>query len=247
MPRPLNAAARQRSWAEAGVRLWWMSAIAIALIVAYLTAARVLSSIRDRSLQRSGIPVIATIERIAGRHQQSRGTPVPVKLSYTLPDGRQFIDATEHLLDATNNEVILRAKDPLPIRVDPMDPTRWTEDRDRGSIFRSLGVSIALLPIVLLLLLLAMLRRRSVLAVWRSGEPSEAVVLSQKSSALAPASQLVSISLVNDLERRVVSVLHPRKAGVLSKGDTLWVVAPQGKPHRAIEAKLYMEQSTKSE
>lgn len=241
VPRPITSAARHRSWAEAGVRLWWMSAIAIALIVVYLTATQILSSIRARALLRSGIPITATIEDIPGRHQQTRGTPVPVRLTYTLPDGRQFTDATVHLLDVTSNDVVLRPKDPLPIRVDPNDPARWTEDRERGSIFRSLGVSLALLPVVLVLLLLAMLRRKSALAVWRSGELSDAIVLGQKSSALAPASQLLSISLINDPGKRVVTILHPRKAGVLSNGDTLCVLAPPGKPHRAIEAKLYEE------
>lgn len=246
-PRPITPAARRRSWAEASVRLWWMSAIAIALIVIYLTATQIMAGVRDRALLRSGIPVTATIEGITGRHQQTRGTPVPVRLSYTLPDGREFVDATETFLEATSNETVLHTKDPLPIRVDPNDPTRWTEDRAPGSIFQSLGVSVALLPVVAVLLLLAWLRRKSVLAVWRTGEPSEAAVVSEKTSALAPGSQLLSISLMNDPGKRVVSLLHPRKAGVLSNGDALWVIAPPGKPQRAIEAKLYMEQSTKSE
>lgn len=238
-PRPITSTARRRAWAEPGVRLWWMSAIAVTLVIVYLVASRALEHLQRAALLEEGIAVTAHIEQIVGRHQQTRATPVPVRLRYALPDGRQFIDTAVTPLEATSNEDVLHVDDPLPIRVDPQNPARWTEDRPPRSFFASIGIAAALLPLVILLFLLAWMKRRSVLAVWRNGEATQAAVLGQKASALAPRSQLLSISLANDPENRVVSLLHPRKVGELSKGDSIVVVAPPGKPQKAVEASLY--------
>jgi hypothetical protein len=242
-PRAVTPVGARRAWAEAGVRLWWMSALAIGALMLYLITSELIGELRQRALLRSGIAVTATIEEIAGRtrHQQTRVNPVPVRLRYALEDGREFRDSVEHVLEPTNDGSVIHAHDPLPIRVDPSDPTRWTEDRAPGSLLASMGIGVGLLPLVVLLMALALVRRQGVLRVWRDGELSEATVLSQRSSALAPGSQQLGISLASDPSHRVVALLHPRRAGIVNDGDKLHVIAPAGKPHKAIEAALYTD------
>lgn len=237
-PRPVTARARRRAWAEANVRLWWMSALAIGFVAAWLVSAEVIDGLSKRARLRSGIPVVATIDTVAGKAVRTRGTPMNVRLRYTVK-GADIVDTQEKTIEATSGADVIRGGDTLPIRVDPNDLTQWIEDRPPPSMLGSLGISLAILPIALLLLLVAFVKRNSVLGVWRDGQPDVATVVSHKSSSLSPASQLLSVTLDGDASKRVVTLLHPRRLGRLNPGDILAVVAPPGKPQRAIETAAY--------
>jgi hypothetical protein len=238
IPRPVTPRARRRAWAETNVRLWWLSALAVGFVALWLVSAEIIDGLNKRAKLRSGIPVIATIDTVAGKAVRTRGTPMNVRLRYSV-NGVDIVDTQEKTIEATSGADVIRGGDTLPIRVDPNDLTQWIEDRPPASILGSIGISLAILPIALLLLLVAFVKRNAVLSVWRNGEPDVATVVASKSSSLAPASQLLSVTLDKDASKRVVRMLHPRGAGLLSPGDNLAVVAPPGKPQRAIETALY--------
>ena len=240
-PRAVTPRARRRAWAEPGVRLWWMTALLVLLIATYVAAARGYAAWRQRQLLADGIPVTARVERARNtqiRHVHTRDVPVPVRLAYELPDGRAHADTNNvDLTPAPGMKVTVG--DELAVRVDPDDPSRWVEDRPPMPWWRDLGMALLLVPLAAALAGVALLRRRGVLATWQSGEPAEAVVVAHGQSALSPGSQALRLTLKDGADKRIFTLLHPRRAGILSPGDTVWVISPPGKPHRSIEAALY--------
>ena len=100
-PRPITARARRRAWAEPNVRLWWMSALAIGFVSLWLVSAEVIDGLSKRAKLRSGIPVVATIDTVAGKAVRTRGTPMNVRLRYTV-NGVDIVDTQEKTIEATD-------------------------------------------------------------------------------------------------------------------------------------------------
>lgn len=60
-PRPITRNARRRSWGERHVRVWWLVALAIALVAIYVTAAQIINSTKDRWLIEKGLKLDAEV------------------------------------------------------------------------------------------------------------------------------------------------------------------------------------------
>jgi len=65
-PRQITRKARRRSWAERQVRVWWLAAVALGVVGAYVTGRQVIQSARDRWLIREGMEVQAEVIGIEG-------------------------------------------------------------------------------------------------------------------------------------------------------------------------------------
>ncbi|MEA2733827.1 MAG: hypothetical protein QOE14_278, partial [Humisphaera sp.] len=64
-PRPITSRARRRAWGDIHVRIWWLSALAVVLVIGWFTIGRVRDGLRDRDIIKNGIPV-KTIIKTAG-------------------------------------------------------------------------------------------------------------------------------------------------------------------------------------
>ena len=237
-PRDINARARRRAWDEAPVRLWWLSAIVIGLIAVYFAVTQLADALADRRLIEQGTQVDAEVLKVDGSNitrPMKRDVERLVTLRFTLPDGRA-VETGDHRL-SPDPDAYVRVGTKIPIRVDPTDPTRWT-DRTRPKPWLAELTAVALLlPLVALLLLVAFVRRAAALKIWRDAPAAEAVVVAVAHSAMAPRSRVLRLTLRGD--SRVFTTLYPLRGGLPAVGETIWVVAPTGKPNRAVVARLY--------
>jgi len=238
-PRPITAAARRRSWLEPRVRVWWLAACAVTLVAAVAAGGQLAASARDRWLLTHGVRVKARIVEANGYRLKGKvfgpDEHAHFRLEIPLPGRQSYITDRVYLKDQRED---LGYGMEVDLFVDPGDPSRWT-DRIEASFLRDIMVLLVTLPAAALLLLAAWWRRRSVLRVWREGLAHMAVVVDVRKAATAPLSRMVCFAVQDSRDNRVYRSLVPRRCGPLAAGDALWVVAPAGRPQRAIVAALY--------
>jgi hypothetical protein len=169
----------------------------------------------------------------------------PVTPSVTRPKSAPRLARISYLADARpldgelddQRDGAYVGKD-LFVRMDPDNPLRWT-DRLSVAWFDQLLVDIIIAPLIVVMVVMALLRRRSVLNIWREAPSAEAVVVTSRRSAFYPLSNVVSLTLAKDFEGRVMHAVVPQRAADLRPGDTLYVVAPRERPRAALLALLY--------
>ncbi len=221
-PRPLTPLAARRAWTEPTVRLWWLMALAVLLMILCYAADRLWARHVENRLIATGLPVQARVIS-TGLHAtpgqtadvgdpaavgiQWHGQPTRLQGSLTRPS---FIGAT------------------IPIHVDPSDPTVWTDQAEATPLAHALFVGLLLLPIVPVLLGIAALKRRGVARAWQLGVARAAVVVARHQTPIAPLSYALRCRW-RDGERRLFTVHVPRAGRSLAKGDELWVIVPQGR------------------
>jgi hypothetical protein len=246
VPRPITARAASRAWAEQSVQMWWKSALAVAIVMAGVTAMQLRDHLRRKNLLEHGLPVKATVIELDGRKistgsfQPMRDVELPVKLRGTLPDGRPF--EFDGNLPTAEGKAQLGAD--LDLRVDPQDHSRWIEVGKQRPLTQTLMAVYLLLPVVFLLLALAWWRRNGVLKVWENGRLREAVVVDCRHSPLAPRSRVCRYTLADGEDRRVFQTLYPTRLGVPQRGDVLHMLVLHDQPGRAVVADLYVREVT---
>jgi hypothetical protein len=241
-PRPLTRLVRRRAWLEPGVKVWWMSAAAIALIASALGGVEWGRAYRQRRLLAHGIEVTAHVEKARGgtiAHRHVRNEPIPVTLSFTLPAPHAQTPQTVTGVLRPRPEAFVQVGTALTIHVDPSDPSQWTEHALPKPWLEEMLVVSLLTPLVVLLLLAAWLRRRGVLALWRAAPLVRAEVIDQGHSAAAPRSRLLRLRIESDPHRRVLTALYPIRLGPIAAGDGLWVICRPESPQRALVAEAY--------
>src|SRR5689334_20406124 len=94
-PRPLNRHVVRRSWGEGKVRFWWMSALVIVLVAAFVGSGQVQQELKHRHLIDHGVLVKATAFEVAGvtEHQNRnfsvmRDQKILVKFNAVMPDAK---------------------------------------------------------------------------------------------------------------------------------------------------------------
>ena len=240
-PREVTPLVRRRSWMEPRVRVWWMAAAALLIVAGYFVAIQLAKSAQDRSLVKNGTRVQAEVVAANGiarkEYRVEPGTRAVFKLSYRLP-GREPGVIESQLKDQRTS---ISVGQTIPLYIDPADPRKWT-DRMEISLLNDLLVGIMLLPVALIMLGIALATRYAVLRTWRTGVSFPAVVVEMRQTAVAPLSRLVRFTPGGG-DNRVFSTLMPARLGSLSVGDTIWLVAPEWQPGRALVAAAYMEPS----
>jgi hypothetical protein len=224
-PRPGGAFA---SWTEPRVRFWWLMALGIFLIGAYVAGREVVLWRHEVDLIRNGTPVEAEVRRANGYSSPGKQLPADavVDLRYFI-DGKQY-DKTGYLRGRTEH---IAVRKPVPIRVNPKDPEDWTGAVEPAVLWQQLTGALVALPVFLVLALVALLRQRSALRAWRDGEARAALVVAARHAALAPKSRLVRCTPAGGEDNRVVDVYVPTlpHGAEVKPGDTLWVVYPPGR------------------
>jgi hypothetical protein len=220
-PRALTARVRGRSWADPHVRFWWLVAIVLFGLGAYLWVRGIVAWRRTRWLVEHGQPVVATI-RQANNEQIPRKQPGDsnVLLDYEWA-GRPH--QVWGILEGRRPEELLSVRDQVTIRLDPNDPETWTARTAPPPLVDELvggGIVLALSGLVFLP---ALLSRRRVLRTWRDGTEAEAEVVEQHQTALAPGARAVRCSAPGAFGGRVFTVFVPGRA---VEGPSVNVILP---------------------
>ena len=243
-PRDVSPRAARRSWNELPVRIWLILAITVAFITLYFTVSKYISGRYERWLITQGLLVDAELNRIQGTREKAqafkRTDRLFVELNYDVPGRPRMMYVPGWLSQLPDQRPVplVRVGETIPVRVDANNPTVWTDRTQPLPWIAEFAIVVLLLPLLIVLGLVALLRRRQVLNVWRQGEAAAAVVVDHKQSATAPFSRVIRFTFADGRDRRVWSTLHPAK-GAPQPGETMWVIFPPGKPGRAVVASLY--------
>jgi hypothetical protein len=238
-PRTITPQVRRRAWGDIHVRFWWLSALAIALIVGYVSFLQIRAAMRDRDVILNGTRVDALIRKAGERdipgHSVMRDVAQSVILVANLPDGttRELTGTVE---PGTGFLVVGRT---LPIRVDKNDPSVWTDRHEVRPWSRELTVPLMFLPVIAALLVVALLVRRKILRIWQSGRPIAGTVVDLRHSAWAPRSRVVRYTIAHPTDRRIFSTLVPKRE-VPARGEAIQLLHPaDGSAKPTILARLY--------
>ena len=230
VPRPLTRRAAWAAWTEPSVRLWWLLAGAVAVAVVGLMVQRLWARQGESRLIATGAAVAARVVS-SGDHatpgqMADAGRPAMVEFGWHGQPIR-----TVNVLTATSTVGAT-----VPVRVDPTDPTLWTDRTAPTSVADAVGVGLALLvTLVPLVMSIAVFKRRARVRAWRLGGAVEAVVADRRQVPIAPLSYAVRCSLRDAADRRLRTVYVPPAGRSLAKGDALWVLVPPGRG-RAVAA-----------
>jgi len=239
IPREVTPHGSRAAWGDLHVRFWWICAVAISIIMLVLGVDRGLAGSKEKTLIKHGVRVRAVITGMEGSHRVGYTLPrddsLNVQLLARMPDGRQL--SLEGVLPAGGPAI--RIGQDLDIRVDPNDPSHWTDRTEMAGWGTELAIPLSLLPLIALLLALAMWRRRNVLMIWREGQPIDGIVVEIHQSAIAPLSRVVRYSIPANNDKRVFSALIPARAGVPAVGEVIDLLALPKSPDRSIVTKLY--------
>jgi hypothetical protein len=185
--------------------------------------------------------VKANIEAIDGLGMDRKGREFSrteshrLKLRYTL-EKNEYVTELD-LPGKGTGAVAIGGK--IDLRVDPDNPTVATLQTTPRSWTAALAVVCLLAPLTIVVIIVAMLQRRSVLRTWQTGAAALAVVVDSHRSGIAPRSHVMRFTLADDQNRQVHSTLYPHSAEQLYPGDEFWIVMPKDSPGRALVADLY--------
>ena len=234
--RAVTPAARARSWVEPGVRLWWLTALALLACGLYFVIAAVIQRQRVARLLREGTPVQAVIFAHGGAQVANWSLPIGTKYNFKFQwNGEERV--LVGFMPREAGQVI--TGQPVTIYVDPNDVERWTSYAAPPLLLREMSGGIALGAVAAVAALVAFVQRRRVLGVWERGEAARAVVVEARSTAMAPRSRHLRCAREDGQDKRLISVVVPLSRGALRPGDPLWIVMPPHRPDRAIAAALY--------
>lgn len=219
------------------MRVWLILTILLLAITAYFVFDRTSQALNDRWLIAHGTPVDANFDSVDGDphphvKKRPRDHAMPAVISYDI-NGQHV--AQEILLEPKN--AIAEVGTPLPIRVDPKDPKRWTEATEPVPWTHELAAVFLLLPLCAIVILAVIWKRQGVLNIWRNGDLGRAVVVEVRHNAGAPNSRLVRCHLIGE-DRRVFSILVPARLAP-AKGDTIDLLTLPGRPSASVLAQLY--------
>lgn len=246
-PRTLTPRGNRWAWLEPRVRVWWTSALLLAIIGAYFVISEVSSSSLDRRLVSSGMRVEAIINEIDGSPRKDRfARPVEraeFTMSFQIPGGDSLIIERSRLKDQRDpykvgNAITLYVDSSRLKDWEAKDTSLWT-DRLQTTLREDLLLGLIILPFVNLLLILAVTQRIRVVRIWRLGQAMAAVVVETRQTPSAPFSRLVRYALRDSRDRRVFKAIVPMRVAQFQTGDLFWVVAKPNRPDQAVVAALY--------
>ncbi len=222
------------------MQIWWKCAIIVAIVMIYVTTFQVWEHLAQKKLLEQGILVNARIVQLGDRsiktgvYKPARDNDIYVKLE-------GFPDGLTHEGTLKKAEGFAELGGYVQLRVDPKNPDNWVEVRPEAGIKAELMAVFLLLPVILLLLGIAYWKRKAVLKVWGLGEEQTAVIVDSRHSSMAPRSRICRYTIADSKDRRVFSMLHPNRHGMLREGDVVNMIVLAGQPEKAIVADLYAD------
>jgi hypothetical protein len=221
-----------RVWFDPRVRFWVLVAGFLLLLFVYFSIARGMEWREESDLILHGTLVSATVGT-AGVDRSGYVVPpaTPVTLAFTVQGKPEQVDGMleGHTARVSTGEAI-------QIRIDPNDPSRWTDLSEPRPLIGNLIGPMLLLPIVPVALLVAWLKRRRLIYSWKNGPAEAAVVGARHQTALAPMAHVVKCSFRDREDKRLFVIYLPRHFSAHKTGDVIWLLASPHKNGPAIAA-----------
>ena len=237
--RVLTGATKRRAWMEKPPRPWLIMAGIFVVVSLFMASTRVAGVLRERKVIESGVTVSAKVTQlgISSQHQAERDERVMVGLEFTLPGETTLRNARGFLPPKPG--VVIYARSNIDVKVDPTNPTFFTDSATPPPIGAELGLPVLLLSVGLICIGLAAWRRAGVLRVLRYGQVRSATVASVRQTPVAPLSKQVAVSVDGIDDRRLALMYVPNRNGSIKRGDSISVVVIPADPTRLVSVKTY--------
>jgi hypothetical protein len=229
---------RWRAWVQPDVRFYWGIALVLGLVALGMGIAGAVDWNHERGLVVNGVAVNAVVQQAGDQTLAGRKQP-PEALCILRFDWHGSAHLTQPAYLSGRQEYVA-PQDIVRIYVNPDDPDDWTARSEPGPMGpRLLGAVIALAA-ALVAFVIAWLYRGRVLAVWKTGDAVESLVIEARNTALAPRSRAVRCTPVEEVDTRVFSVYVPARSGKLERGDHFWVLT-RGRSARGAQAAVWFD------
>lgn len=237
-PRPLTPRARRRSWAEIHVRPWVLLTVLFLLAAFVMGATRFRNVMRERRVVASGTAVTAKIMDFGASQARraDRDETLSVTLEYT-PPGASAPVRSPGTLPRKPGEV-LHIYGPIDVKIDPDDPTFFTDRSDPPPLTAELGVPLMLTGLSAACFVVALIARNAVLKAFSTGQLRRATIVSVKQSPAAPMSKQIGFGLDGANDKRIHQCFWPNSLGAVTKGQAIDVIVPKN-PDRSLAAAAY--------
>ena len=236
-PRRVTATIKRRAWRDRHVRVWWILGLALLGITLYYAGSRTWWWWQEKRLIETGVRIVGEVK---GWYVGEDSPPGKVLQPETQVDLAYEVDGKKYRPHASlaGRTTQIRTGEKVPIYVDRNDPTHWTARTTPGWLLGQLFGALIIAPGVLILLLVAWLKRAQVVQIYRDGDAVLAEVVGVGQTPSAPFSRLIRCAREHGESVHVVKTVLPSKHD-LQPGDLLWLITPQGKPEPAIPAALF--------
>ena len=242
-PRMLTAHMRYRALAAKPVSLLLLICLTIIIVCAYTARGHFQDWSRIRRLKNIGRTTQAVVTNISDRRPagQRGAAREYITFEFTPSDSSQAQPVPGERL---HSWFIRRIKlgDKLSVTYDPGSPENFfCPEVDDHSLAGRLSAQIVFLIVALALLLLGCLRYFVLLRIARDSPAQRGTIAEIATSAQGAFSRLVVITLQHEDSTLVLKRVVPaRLAHRFSVGDSIWLLVPLGKPHRAIVAAAFL-------
>jgi len=237
--KQLTSSARRQSWNDLRVRFWIGLFGITLLVISAMTFRQISRGIEERSFLDQSVSVDARILEISGLtniRAMSLSTAQPVRVEFTLP-GETEPRVVEGYMPAGPGSISV--DDQLTLRVNPNEPSKFTNQIQPTLWAYQLSLPAVLLPALLLVLAVALVKRSSVIKTAQTGILRAAQVVTVERSLLAPDARRLKVSLTDDPARRVFVVTWPNKSGGVAKGDVINLIVDNSNSTNAVVANAY--------
>lgn len=237
-PRPLTPLTYRRGWTEPSVRVWWLLAIVLLILILIYAIDNLWSWGTETHLIHHGTIVQATV--VAANINAAN--PLSIHGENVESDAELKLEFDWHgkpmqvvgQLDGRTERIAIGQT--VPIRVDQNNPSLWTYRAEPTSLAQSLFIGLVLLPILPLLVIVAALKRKKLLHIWQQGEAVVGIVAERRQTPIAPRTYAIRCSLRDRGDKQLHTVYVPHGNGVLNPGDPLWLLILRQRGAKAIAA-----------
>ncbi len=219
--RPVTPTARRRTWAEPIVRSWLLLTIALLIASSVMAVSSTLQWIRETHVVRNGVTIQAMAWHAGSRHVKGMTLPMGAQLDIEYEyNGTTY--KTTGVLYNTGAQYV--SQTPFDIRIDPENPTIWTNRTNvPPMVEKMMGVGI-MLAVAIVCAAVTLLLRMRLIALWVNGDLVNARIIRQGQSALAPNSTVLSCAVRVGKSERPVIVYVPQSRVPSEQAQTIDLV-----------------------
>jgi hypothetical protein len=207
-PRPVTPRVRRRTWAEPMVRGWLLLAIGLVIGALVLAVSSTIEWISETNVVRNGVTVQAVAWHAGGARVTGMslavGSPVNIEYEY---NGQKY--KVTGLLYNTGKMYISQV--PFEIRIDPENPTTWTNRTVVPPMVEKMMGAGIMLGVAAACAIVALVLRSRSMAIWVDGDLISSRVIGQGQSALAPQSAALRCTVRIGRTERPLTVYVPHQ------------------------------------
>lgn len=220
-PRPLTGKVRKRLLSEPTVRFWWILA-ALIFVTFIVTGIRGIMQWQSEARVIASGPVVKAIG--FGEGARIKGRPLAVNATVYIDyeyQGRKY--KSQGPLVPTGE--LYMAGEPFDIRLDPDDPSVWTNRNKAATLREKLIGTVITLFFGAICVIAGLFARRQYVSVWTDGSVCSGKVVEHRQMALAPRSTAVRCAMRVGRNDSLVTVYLPHSATVPEVGQPIQLIS----------------------